>query len=87
MFTILKKHKIISIIVLIDLFLYWLLCQSNIVLPFINPSIELYETHKNSGTSFPRNTNQIVLWICLQIPAIFYFFVYTLKHLLGQKKL
>lgn len=76
MFNISKELKIIIIALLLDLFLFWFLFYSGIVLPFINPSIELFE---KSGTSFPRNTNQMILWFCLQLPFILYVFYYILK--------
>lgn len=76
MLNIIKKHKTIIIVLSVDLFLFWLLFYSGIVLPFINPSIELY---KNSGTSFPRNANQMFLWFCLQLPLIFYTIFYIMK--------
>jgi len=82
MFNILKKHKVIIIILLFDLFLYWFLFYSGIVLPYINPSLESYS---KSGTSFPRNTNQCFLWFYLQIPIILYIFYYTLKWFLKHK--
>lgn len=86
MFNILKKHKIIFIILIIDLFLYWLLFYSGIVLPFINPSVEQYKILIKQGTSFPRETNQCFLFMWLQIPITLYVFVYTLKCFLISNK-
>lgn len=86
MSNLLKKHKIVVAILMIDLFLYWLLLYSGVILPFINPSVELYEIYKNSGTGFPRNTNQYFLWFYLQIPIVLYAFVCTLKYFLDQRE-
>lgn len=69
MFYFLKKNKIVIIVVLTDLFLYWLLFYSGVVLPLINPSVEQYKKMVIMGTSFPRNTNQAFIWICLHFPT------------------
>lgn len=84
MFNILKKHKMIIIVALVDFFLFWLLFYSGIILPFINLSIESY---KNSGTSFPRDTHQKILWICLQFPIIIYIFSRILKYVFKYNKI
>lgn len=64
MFSFLKKHKIIFIAVSVDMFLYWLLFLSGIVLPFINPSIAEYPF-----TSAPRGVGQMLMWEALHIPT------------------
>lgn len=69
MFNFFKRYKIVIIVVFTDLFLYWLLFYSGIVLPFINPSLEQYKEMVIKGTSFPRNTNQILIWIFLHLPS------------------
>ena len=84
MFNILKKNKIVFIILITDLFLYWLVYYSGIVLPFINPSIEEYEL---LATSFPRDTHQLYFWILLRVPIALFMFGYVLKHLFVHKKL
>jgi hypothetical protein len=66
MINTIKRHKIVIVFVLVDLFLFWMLFYSGIVLPFINPSIEEY---RKSFTSFPRNANQIFLWIIIHMPS------------------
>ncbi|XMB85338.1 hypothetical protein RJG79_07875 [Mycoplasmatota bacterium WC44] len=83
MSIILRRHRTFIIILLVDLFLYWLLFCSGIVLPFINPSVEIYE---QQITSAPRNTNQIILWYLLQIPFIIYSLIYTLKLVLNARR-
>ncbi len=62
----LKNHKFITAWVLGDLFLFWILFYSGIVLPYINPSVEDYNAHI---TSFPRNAAQMYLWIVLHMPT------------------
>lgn len=69
MLGVLNKHKIVIAVVLVDLFLFWLLFYSGIVLPLINPSIEQYNEMMAKGTSFPRNTIQMLIWIFLHFPA------------------
>ncbi len=66
MYVFLKRYKIAVIVMLADLFLFWLLNYSGYIVPFISPGIEQY---KNSGTSFPRNYNQILIWIVLHFPS------------------
>ena len=63
-----KKHKFVAIAVLVDLFIFWLLFYSGFIIPFINPSLEQYQ---RSGTSFPRNYNQTLIWILLHTPTSF----------------
>ncbi|MCY6370703.1 hypothetical protein [Clostridium ganghwense] len=65
MLNTIKKHKIVIIVVLIDLLLTWLLAFSGIVLPYINPSIEQYRL---SGTSFPLDFNQKLIWLIMHAP-------------------
>lgn len=65
----LKKYKIVIIAVLADLLLFWLLFYSKVVLPFINPSVEQYKEMVRMGTSFPRDTNQMIIWIILHLPS------------------
>jgi hypothetical protein len=66
MYVFLKRYKIVIIVMLVDLFLFWLLNYSGVIVPFISPSIEQYQ---NSGTSFPRNFNQIFIWVVLHFPT------------------
>jgi cytochrome bd-type quinol oxidase subunit 2 len=80
-----NKHRIVFIIIIIDLLLFWLLFHSGIVLPFINPSVEEYRILVEQGTSFPRHTNQCFLWMHLQIPIVLCLFVYTLKCFLSKR--
>lgn len=75
------NHRKILTILLIDLFLYILLVKSNIVLPYINPSIEEY----SKVTSFPRNTNQVIMWYALQIPISMGICIYLIKTLFTLK--
>lgn len=86
MFNILRKHKIVFIILMTDLFLYWLLFYSGVILPFINPSAEEYITLVKHGTSFPRETNQCFLWMFLQVPITLYILAYILKFLSSRNK-
>ena len=69
MFHFLRKNKIVIIVVSTDLFLYWLLFYSGVVLPLINPSVDQYKKMVIMGTSFPRNTNQALIWIYLHFPT------------------
>jgi predicted acyltransferase len=62
----LKRNKIFIIVLLTDLFLYWFLFYSGVVLPFINPSVEEYN---NTMTSFPRNASQMFIWIFMHFPT------------------
>lgn len=71
----LSKHKRVISLVVLDAILYILLVKSNIVLPFINPSIENY----SMVTGFPRNTNQVLLWYMLQIPVSIFIFLYLVR--------
>ncbi|MCX7708796.1 MAG: hypothetical protein N2484_02985 [Clostridia bacterium] len=66
MLDLLRKHKIVVITILADLILFWLLFYSGLVVPWISPSLEEYNA---SGTSFPRNYNQILLWFALHLPS------------------
>jgi hypothetical protein len=66
MLDFLKKHKIVIIVVAVDLFLYWILYYSGVVLPFINPNIEEYNKIINSA---PRNIGQMVIWMLLHFPT------------------
>lgn len=66
LYKFIKRYKIIIFVVLADLFLFWLLNYSGFVIPFISPSIEQYQ---NSGTSFPRNYNQMLIWFILHFPT------------------
>jgi hypothetical protein len=66
MINIIKKHKLVVIVIIIDLFLTWLLAYSDIVLPYINPSIEQY---KGLGTSFPRDYAQKMIWMFTHAPS------------------
>ena len=65
----LRKHKIVITLVLSDLFLYWFLFYSGVVLPFINPSVVQYKKMLLRGTSFPRNTNQMLIWYLIHFPT------------------
>ena len=69
MFGFLKRHKIVIIVVLIDLLLYWIIFCTDVVLPFINPSVEEYKHMVATGTTFPRNTTQIVFWVFMHAPT------------------
>jgi len=60
-----KKYKIVVIVVIVDLVLTWLVVFSGICLPLINPSIEHYAA---SGTSFPRDYTQKLIWMVLHAP-------------------
>ena len=51
---------------LVDLFLFWLLNYSGFIVPLISPSIEQYQS---SGTSFPLNFNQTLIWFLLHFPT------------------
>ncbi|KAJ52705.1 hypothetical protein BD780_001631 [Clostridium tetanomorphum] len=66
MINTIKKHKIVVIVVLVDLFLTWLLAYSGIVLPYISPSVESYRC---SGTSFPRDYIQKLIWLFMHVPT------------------
>jgi len=66
MVNIIKKHKVVVIVVLVDLLLTWLLVYSGIVLPYISPSIEQYRL---SGTSFPRDYAQKLFWLIIHAPT------------------
>lgn len=66
MLNFVRKHKLIVIVVLVDLLLTWLLVYSDIILPYISPSIEQYRV---SGTSFPRDFNQKLFWIFMHAPT------------------
>jgi len=65
----LKRHKTVIIVVLIDLLLYWLIFCTDVVLPFINPSVEEYKHMVTTGTTFPRDTSQQLLWIFMHVPT------------------
>jgi hypothetical protein len=61
-----KRHKYIIIFVCLDLFLFWVLFYSGIVLPFVNPSMKEYN---KDITSFPRNYGQMLIWVFLHFPT------------------
>lgn len=65
----LKKHKVVIIVVLIDLMLYWLIFCTDVVLPFINPSVEEYKRMVTTGTTFPRDTSQELFWMLIHLPT------------------
>lgn len=69
MFYFIKKHKIVILVMIVDLFIYWLLFCSGVVVPFINPNIYQYKGMLLRGTSFPRNTNQMLIWFLLHLPT------------------
>ena len=69
MFHFLRKNKIVIIVVFTDLFLYWFLFYSGVILPLINPSVDQYRKMVIMGTSFTRNTNQALIWIYLHFPT------------------
>ncbi len=69
MISCLKRYRIVIIVMLADFLLFWILDRSIIVLPFINPSAEQYKEMLLAGTSFPRNTNQMIMWIILHLPT------------------
>ena len=69
MINFLRRYRIVIIVVLTDLLLFWVLFRSIVVLPFINPSVEQYKILLNGGTGFPRNTNQMIMWIILHLPT------------------
>jgi hypothetical protein len=76
MFNILKRHKIVIIVILTDLFLFWLTFYSDIILTFINPSIEDYSI---SDTSFPRNYAEVLFWYLVHMPSSI-----VLENILGH---
>jgi hypothetical protein len=62
-----RIYKVCVLVVLIDLLLYLLLFHCGIILPFINPSVEVYN---KSFTSYPRDTMQKVVWALFHFTAI-----------------
>jgi len=60
-----KIYKICLVVLAVDLFSYWLLFHSGVVLPYINPTIEEYN---KTLTSFPRDYGQSILWYSIHIP-------------------
>ncbi|WP_105613997.1 hypothetical protein [Vallitalea okinawensis] len=64
-----KKHKFVMITFIIEVLLFWIVFYSGIILPFINPSIDEYETLVQGGTSFPRDYIQGLLWHLLHAPS------------------
>ena len=60
------KAKLAVSAVSVDLFFYWLVFHSGVVLPFINPSEAAYAQRV---TSFPRDAGQHMLWIFLHGPT------------------
>jgi hypothetical protein len=64
-----RIYKVCVLVVLIDLLIYLLLFHCGIILPLINPSVEVYS---KKITSFPRDTMQKVIWIIFHFPTLFF---------------